>query len=642
MKSDDLLDPERKNGKIPALKNTGARFGAAGRGHATEMTLRVSSGSPAKRSILLRRHSKKSPPPIVPPPPLTGTQKESYHANWWAAGTRVVLWTWLLLKFFCAKYFDLLRHRGRIERNAERLRLMLQRMGPTAVKIGQQLSVRVDLLPAAYCDELEKLLDAAPPFPTAEAIAIIEKETERPLAAHFRTFNPVPIGSASLACVFKAELLNGQPVAIKVRRPDVAARLAADLKALTLLAALLGFLGRGEIRPIVAELVTMLVDELNFKLEAQHLLYFRKAIKNQKKVAVPKVYYHLCTCRLLVVEFVAGISMIEILRRAGSDDLAQLAQLEAEGCDRRKLARRLARFLYWELFDGVFFHADPHPGNLIVRPDSRISLIDFGSCGSLPRRLREALLDFNLAVSRRDLDEATRCLQTMHEPLPSLDYQAYVTEMRHMVQKTFLEVTNQKANWRERTVSVAFTESIAISRKYRIPMNINLLRYFRMVFLSDTILYRLYPQFNHQREVIAWYGERKELLNLAAIKRGELLQVDLAKLGETRTEIEQFAKRIKNRFEEIDTDFRATISKPSFAVKVLIGFIGQSVSLGVCFVLFRAVWVALHHQPLPYPSLMDHFRWLTSNPIYILIVLLMAARGLFKIYGRVREIDEDE
>ena len=620
MKSDDHLDPAR--------------------GHETETTPPPASDFPAKRSILLRRRPKASRP-IVPPPPLTGTQKESYKASWWAAAARVVLWTWLLLRFFIAKYLDRLPQRGRVERNAERLRLLLQRMGPTAVKIGQQLSVRVDLLPVAYCDELEKLLDAAPAFPTAEAIAIIEQETERPLAAHFRSFDPVPIGSASLACVFKAELLNGQPVAIKVRRPEVAARLTADLKALTLMAGLLAFLGRGELRPIVGEIVTMLVDELNFKLEAQHLLYFRKATKNQKKVSVPKVYYYLCTCRLLVVEFVAGVSMIEMLKRAGSDDLAQVAQLEADGYDRRKLARRLARFLYWELFDGVFFHADPHPGNLIIQPDNRITLIDFGSCGSLPRRLREALLDFNLAVSRRDLEEATRCLQTMHEPLPPLDYEAYVNEMRHMVQKTFLEVTNKKANWRERTVSVAFTESIAISRKYRIPMNINLLRYFRMVFLSDTILYRLHPRFNHQREVIAWYGERKQQMNLAAIKRLELLQVDLAKLGETRTQIEQFAKRIKNRFEEIDTDFRATISKPSFAAKVLLAFIGQILSLGVCFVLFRAVWVVLHHRPTPYPSLVDHFRWLISNPIYVLLVLLMAARGLYKIYGRVREIDED-
>jgi predicted unusual protein kinase regulating ubiquinone biosynthesis (AarF/ABC1/UbiB family) len=494
----------------------------------------------------------------------------------------------------------------------------------------------------AFCRELEKLLDAVPPFPTAEAIAIIEKETERPLAANFRAFEPVPIGSASLACVFKAELLDGQAVAIKVRRPDVATRLAADLKALTLLAAIADLLGRVKIRPIVGEIVRMLVDELNFKLEAQHILHFRKALKRQKKVCVPKVHYHLCTCRLLVVEFVTGVSMVEVLQRAGSEDPIQRAQWEAEGYDGPKIARRLARFFYWELFDGVFFHADPHPGNIIIGPGPRIHLIDFGSCGSLPQRLREALLGFNLAVSRHDLEEATRCLRTMHEPLPPLVLEDYVTEMRQMMQKTFLEVTNKKANWRERTVSVAISESLAISRKYRIPMNFNLLRYFRMVFLSDTILFRLNPRFSHQKEVIAWYGERQQQRNREVIKECNPFDFDLAKLRNAKIEVEQLAKRLKNRFEDFDSAFRATISKSSYAAKVLIVFAGRSVSLGICFIIFRMVWSWFEHRASPYPSLVAQFHWLTSNRYYMMIVLLMAVSAIYNIYARVRQVDAEE
>ena len=579
----------------------------------------------------------------LPPPAMTGTQKETFRANWWEAANRMVLWIWLLMKFLAAKYYDQLRRRGSASRNAERLNQLLQSMGPTAVKIGQQLSVRVDLLPAVYCKELEKLLDAAPPFPTAEAIAIIEQETERPLSYHFQAFDPVPIGSASLACVFKAELHDGRPVAIKVRRPDVVKRLTADLKALRMVASALDLLGRVKVRPIIDEVTKMLLDELDFKLEAQHLLYFRRALKHQKRVSAPKVYYRICTRKILVLEFVTGVSMIEFLKRADSGDPADRAQLEREGFQCRKLARRLARFFYWELFDGVFFHADPHPGNIIIRPDNRVTLIDFGSCGSLPHKLREALLDFNLAIAQRDLEEATRCLRAMQEPLPALDYDAYQADMRSMVQKTFLELTNGKANWRERTVSVAFSESIAIARKYAIPLNIELLRYFRMVFLSDTILYRLNPRFNHIKETIAWYDKRRRRINRAMLRKPfDLSQIDLGKLCEAGKDIEHFVKQLRNRFEHAYLDFQRQLSKGAFAAKIAIEFIGRSVSLGVGFVVVRAaVWDVLHRS-LSWPPLWEQFTWLASNRAYLFLVVAMAAHGLYRIHGRVQETDEED
>src|ERR1700730_10081836 len=145
--------------------------------------------------------------------------------------SRLFIWLWSAIRFLYGTSVDVVLRRDSDQRRAVRLRTVFEGIGPSFAKLGQQMSIRADLLPYAYCAELGKMLDRAPPMPTPEAIAIIERNLGRPLAEIFDVFDPDPIGSASLACVYQAQLRTGERVAVKVRRPGIGPLLAADLRA---------------------------------------------------------------------------------------------------------------------------------------------------------------------------------------------------------------------------------------------------------------------------------------------------------------------------------------------------------------------------------------------------------------------------
>src|SRR5262245_56781697 len=157
----------------------------------------------------------------------------AFKANFFRSVGRLFLWTAGALWFLLGVLWDKLRRRNTEDTQARRLRMIIQRMGTTFIKFGQQLSMRLDILPYAYTRELAELLDSVPPFPTEQAIKIIERAAGAPLHQSYSKFDPQPIGSASVACVYQAVLMTGERVAVKVRRPGIGPKLAADLRALT-------------------------------------------------------------------------------------------------------------------------------------------------------------------------------------------------------------------------------------------------------------------------------------------------------------------------------------------------------------------------------------------------------------------------
>ena len=182
---------------------------------------------------------------------------------------RLFVWLWGVIRFFSGNYFDVVMRRDTIQRRAVRLRSVFEDTGASFAKLGQQLSIRADLLPYAYCAELGKMLDRIPPFPTQIAIDIIERSLGRPLGEVFEVFDPVPIGSASLAVVFQAQLRTGERVAVKVRRPGIGPQIAADLRALDwllIVAETLTIIPPGLTRRFREEFQTILFNEMNFRM----------------------------------------------------------------------------------------------------------------------------------------------------------------------------------------------------------------------------------------------------------------------------------------------------------------------------------------------------------------------------------------
>jgi ubiquinone biosynthesis protein len=296
----------------------------------------------------------------------------SFQTTYGKALVRLFRWAALLLTFAAGILGDKLRRQDSPERRAVRLRQLIEQRGDTFVKIGQYLAMRIDFIPWSYCAELSRMRDKTPPFPTTEAIAKVEQATGRPLAETFAQFDPEPVGSTILTCVYQAVLKEtGQKVVVKVRRPGVGERFMADFLALDVLALaaeFMTFFRPGHTKEMRREFRQTLLEELDFIQEARYQDSFRRAAKKSSKpfFTSPRVHFDLCSADVIVEEFVNGLWLWELLAAVERDDPDILALAASLDIDPHVVARRLSWVNFWGWHEHLFFHADPHPDNIIV------------------------------------------------------------------------------------------------------------------------------------------------------------------------------------------------------------------------------------------------------------------------------------
>lgn len=307
---------------------------------------------------------------------------------------------------------------------AARVRMAMEELGPTYVKLGQMLSTRPDLLPAEWIAQFERLQDAVPPFPTAEVRAILEREWRQPVGAVVRELDEAPVAAASVAQVHRAVLGDGREVALKVRRPGVVQRVEADLEILFGLARLLERqapeLALYDLSGIAREFARTIRRELDFTLEARNLERFGRDLEGRPLTRVPFVVPERSTVAVLVMEFVHGTKISDV------------AALRDAGLDLKELAGRGADLVIHQVLDVGFFHADPHPGNLLVGADGVIHLLDCGMVGRLKGRTRDLLVAGLSGVVRGDAEALTRVLMAFTDAdgeLPGEALEADVAEL---------------------------------------------------------------------------------------------------------------------------------------------------------------------------------------------------------------------
>ena len=276
-----------------------------------------------------------------------------------------------------------------------RLRRALEALGPIFVKFGQMLSTRRDLVPLDIADELAQLQDRVPPFPSDQAILTLEAAYRRPLAKVFAEFDVVPVASASVAQVHFARLMDGTAVAVKVLRPGIAPVIAHDVSLLYAAAGLLEklFADGKRLRPreVVSEFEKHLEDELDLMREAANCSQLRRNFLDSPLLMVPEVYWDYCDKSVMVMDRMDGIpvSQVERLRESGTD----IPRLAATGVE----------IFFTQVFRDGFFHADMHPGNILVRPGSEQYIaLDFGIMGTLTEVDKQYLARNFLAFFRRD------------------------------------------------------------------------------------------------------------------------------------------------------------------------------------------------------------------------------------------------
>ena len=276
----------------------------------------------------------------------------------------------------------------------QRFRRAFEELGPTFIKLGQVLSTRVDIFGREWTEEFEHLQSNVRPIASADILALIESQLQRPLSEVFRHIDPQPIGSASIAQVHRAVLVSGEVVAVKVKRPDIDATIAADLRILTHIAQLI----ETEIpesrryHPVqmLHYFARSLAKETDLSVELRYLQRFGRAYENHAFIRIPKVYAAYSNRQLLVQEYIDDTLL---------NDLA-LETLPAEA--RRQLATHITDALLGMILQHGFFHADPHPGNIFVNAQGRIALIDFGLVGHLSATRRREIIALINALMQRD------------------------------------------------------------------------------------------------------------------------------------------------------------------------------------------------------------------------------------------------
>jgi len=275
-----------------------------------------------------------------------------------------------------------------------RFRMAFEELGPTFVKLGQILSTRVDIFDAEWIEEFEKLQSNVAPIPVASIDELIESYLGRPMGEVFRSFDSVPVGSASIAQVHKAVLSDGETVAVKIKRPDIEPVIQADLRILTHLAGLIESeipeVRRYQPMQMVQYFARSLAKETDLSVELRYMQRFGQTFDSDPFVRIPRVYPDISNRQILVQEHI-GDTLLKDIR---------IETLDAPM--RTQLAARITDTLFTMILQQGFFHADPHPGNIFIGSDGRITLIDFGLVGHLSSTRRREIVDLINALTRKD------------------------------------------------------------------------------------------------------------------------------------------------------------------------------------------------------------------------------------------------
>jgi ubiquinone biosynthesis protein len=279
---------------------------------------------------------------------------------------------------------------------AERIRMSFEELGPTFVKLGQLLATRPDLVPESWVIEFEKLHASVLPLPFEIIKQVLQEEFGENLYKTFLDFDPTPLGSASIAQVHKATLVDGSKVVIKVQRPGIVTTISEDLSVLFFLAELLDRFIE-ETRPfnpmgVVQEYFTTLELETNFLVEANNIRRFTENFKDESQIKIPKAYLELSTERVLILEALDGIP------------LSHEESLHQQGVDPEKVIRLGLATYFNMVFKHGLFHGDLHAGNFFILPENHIGLIDFGVVGRLNKRTQTTIASMMFALATEDYD----------------------------------------------------------------------------------------------------------------------------------------------------------------------------------------------------------------------------------------------
>lgn len=559
------------------------------------------------------------------------------------------MWIWLIAaaRYGLGVAWDAMRGKKTVRAQAKRLRKIIEGLGPTFIKLGQQLSLRADMIPYEFCEELAEMLDKVEPMDSDDAIASIERVTGKPIGETFLLFDPTPIGSASLACVYQALLHDGSKVAVKVRRPGIVPMLAADLRAmgwLMKLGEVLTIARPGMTKNLRVELYTMLAEELDFHREGRYATMFRDEARRKKQdyITAPRVYFEHSSEEVLVTELVEGVFISELLHAIDRGDEKTLDELKERNIDPEIVAKRLLLTYNWEMMENSFFHADPHPANIIVKPGNQIVFIDFGSCGRTRPSAARSIREFYYYLEQVDIPGMTRQALTLLEPLPPIDLDSFTKDIESLYWDWYVAAMSPDAEWWEKASGVMWMRFIEMAQRYAIPVNLDTLRSMRVAFLFDTILFRICKTMDANSEYKVFAKKagkraRKRIRRDAKQRlRHGVTDEDFLQVEDMRKMHLELLSRLRHWLDTPPKEFGAVVDKAAYGVAVGLQAIVALVVVHAAGVIGVNIYRGVTGSEI---STWEIFTGVLSHPLYQLVpigILLLVVR---KLLMRFRDID---
>jgi len=458
---------------------------------------------------------------------------------------------------------------------AERMRLALEELGPTFIKLGQLLSTRPDIVPAEYLAELQKLQDRVPTVETEKIFGQVHQELGRPVEELFSHFDPTPLATASIAQVHRGTLKTGEQVVFKIRRPEIETVIETDVDILMGLAYLMDkHLPGGEMYDpigLVKEFRRSITRELDFSREGRTIDRFSSNFADEESVRIPKVYWEFSGRTVLTLEYVSGIKISEV------------DKLQQAGYDLKEIARSGATVFLKQVFEHGLFHADPHPGNLHILPDNVICIFDFGMVGRLDDDLKLQLTELLLSVLRRDVDHIISQLLYSGELVDETDLKGLKRDLSEFIDD-YYDILLQDLR-----VGKLLIDFIEILTEYRIKFPANMMLLSRALIAMEGLGRQLDPGFN-MVEHLQPFTEQivKERYSPANITK-ELTKTvqSYQSLGKSLPrDIKEFINRVnRNKFkidlehrglERLITDLDKSTNRISFSLVIAALIIGSS------------------------------------------------------------------
>lgn len=360
--------------------------------------------------------------------------------------------------------------------------MVLEDLGPTFIKFGQLLSSRPDLIPPEFTQEFEKLLDEATPFHYQKVLTTINTELGKPPQEIFKHFESKPFSSASLAQVHRATLKTGEQVVVKIQRPDIEKKVRSDLSILLDLARLverrIPELQMYNPVGMVEELSFSVARELDFSIEASNTSLLAKMLAEFEEVVIPKVYWSYTTRRILVMDYIDGRTVKYYLDNPNAE------------LNRAETSITLIKCFMKQIFDDGFFHADPHPANILITPGNKVAIIDCGQMGRLDEELTAHLVNILLALVNRDFNRAAQEYLAIGAFSEDLDVHKFKRDVSFLVGRYY------GVPLRFISMAELATELATIARRNKVILPAELLLLVKTVANIESITRKLYPEVN--------------------------------------------------------------------------------------------------------------------------------------------------